>query len=84
MALESKPVLDYCFTSTTLRSVLNSAKIKNSKDFSDVSDFESIDKWNMNKIVAVPEKFLNVTGTQFLQIKDISDDKIPSRTLDGN
>ena len=63
MQLESKPVIDYCFTSQTISLVMYSAGAAFTENISDINDFHSLTS-NTN-IYAIPEKFFNVTDPDF-------------------
>ena len=63
-AKDSKPVLDFCFTSTTYDGVHNLAGAKKEMEMmlGDVSNFVAITSADMN---SVPPNFFNVTGTEY-------------------
>ena len=69
MALPSKPVLDYCFTSASLSRVMGDAGGGFTEKISDVNDFQVL--FQNDNIFSVPEKFFNVTGTEFYEYKDL-------------
>lgn len=77
MALDYKPVLDYCFTSASISKV-----ITHTSEISDVSSFEIIT--DRSNIYAIPENFFNVTNTEFYEYESLKESVItPSKTLVG-
>ena len=69
MEKPNKPVEDFCFTSATILSPLKKAYGDVENSYTDVNDFSSF--YNDAKIVAVPEKYLNVTFDEYYVYNDL-------------
>ena len=61
-ALESKPIVDYCFVSASISQVMAWSQSRYEQKISDINGFKTPVK-TLTKIHAVPENFFNVTGT---------------------
>lgn len=70
MELESRPVLDFCFTSAPFSDVIKKAGQPTFYErISDILQFNII--FSNAKLIGVPENFLNVTGTDFYDYKEV-------------